>query len=424
MKVLVIGNGGREHALIWKLAQSRHVGTLYCTPGNAGIAQHARCVPIASNDIPSILKFSKETQIDLTVVGPELPLTLGLTDVFHAEGLSVVGPTQAAARIESSKVFAKEFMQRHRIPTAPAAIFSEPDAAEDYIRRHGAPIVVKADGLAAGKGVVVAQTETEALQAVESMMRQRVFGEAGGQVILEDRLEGEEATLLVLTDGKTVIPMVPSQDHKRIFDNDQGPNTGGMGAYSPIPILTNALIEKILREVVEPAVTGMANEGCPYQGVLYVGLMLTSVGPKVLEFNARFGDPEAQVVLPRLETDLVEILEALVKGRLNQIKVQWDSRASVCVVLASKGYPGKAEMGIPITGLQKVEALGDVIVFHAGTDLKDGQMITAGGRVLGVTARGENLAAAREKAYEAVSRIRFDGMQFRRDIAKKPLRYG
>lgn len=422
MKILVIGSGGREHALAWKLAQSPRAPILYCAPGNAGMARLAQCIPIPSDDISALVSFAKEKQMDLTVVGPELPLTLGLVDAFREEGISVVGPTRAAARIEASKVFAKDFMQRHRIPTAPARVFSEPDAAMDYIRQHGAPLVVKVDGLAAGKGVIVAQEEAGAFQAIEVFMRRRVFGEAGNRVVLEDCLAGEEVTLLVFTDGRTIVPMVPSQDHKRIYDDDLGPNTGGMGAYSPVPILSEALQQQVLRGAVEPAVAGLAKEGCPYQGVLYVGLMLTSEGPKVLEFNARFGDPEAQVVLPRLETDLVEILEAIAAGHLDRIKVQWKSNAAVCVVLASKGYPASSEAGFPITGIEEAEAGAEVNVFHAGTTIKNGQVVTAGGRVLGVTGLGRDLVTARERVYEAVARIRFSGMQYRRDIALKAIR--
>jgi phosphoribosylamine--glycine ligase len=292
----------------------------------------------------------------------------------------------------------------------------------DYIRQHGAPLVVKVDGLAAGKGVIVAQDEAGALQAIEVFMRRRVFGEAGNRVVLEDCLAGEEVTLMVFTDGRTIVPMVPSQDHKRIYDDDLGPNTGGMGAYSPVPILSEALQQQVLREAVEPVVAGLAKEGCPYQGVLYVGLMLTSEGPKVLEFNARFGDPEAQVILPRLKTDLVEILEAIASGRLDRIKVQWKPNAAVCVVLASKGYPASSEAGFPITGIEEAEAVEEVNVFHAGTTVQDGQVVTAGGRVLGVTASGSDLVTARERAYEAVARIRFSGMQYRRDIALKAIR--
>jgi phosphoribosylamine---glycine ligase len=421
MKILVIGGGGREHALVWKLSQSPRCRKIYCTPGNPGIARHAECVSIKTDNILSLLAFAKEKQVDLTVVGPELPLTLGLVDVFKEEGMLVVGPTQAAARIESSKVFAKDFMNRYRIPTASATVFREAEAAIQYIKKHGMPIVVKADGLAAGKGVTVCYDEAEAIHAVEAAMRQKVFGEAGSQIVLEDCLEGHEVTLLVFTDGKTIVPMVTSQDHKRIFDNDQGPNTGGMGAFSPADVLTETVQQQILHEIVEPTVAGLAAEERVFQGVLYVGLMLTPVGPRVLEFNARFGDPEAQVVLPRLRTDLVDILEAIAKGHLSRLSVQWDPDAVVCVVVASKGYPITSQIGIPVTGITEAEAIDGVVVFHAGTVFKEGQVVTSGGRVLGVTGRGSNLLSAREKAYQAVARIRFDGMQYRRDIAFEAL---
>jgi phosphoribosylamine--glycine ligase len=419
LKILVVGSGGREHALVWKLAQSPRVQTLYCAPGNPGIAKLAQCISIPADDIPSLLAFAKERRIGLTVVGPELPLTLGLVDAFAAEGLPAAGPTRAAARLESSKVFAKEFMLRHRIPTAPARIFSAPEPAIQFIRQHGAPIVVKVDGLAAGKGVVVAQEEAGAVQAIETFMRRKIFGEAGNRVILEDCLAGEEATLLVFTDGRTAVPMAAAQDHKRVYDHDLGPNTGGMGAFAPAPILSDRLRKKVMKEVVEPALAGLAEEGCPYRGVLYVGLMLTSEGPRVLEFNARFGDPEAQAVLPLLETDLVEILLAIVEGRLDRVKVGWKAGAAVCVVLASKGYPATPEVGFPISGIGEAEADSGVLVFHAGTAIKDGQTVTAGGRVLGVTAVESDLPRAREKAYRAVEKIRFQGMQHRRDIALK-----
>jgi phosphoribosylamine---glycine ligase len=421
MKVLVIGSGGREHALVWKLAQSPRIQKIYSAPGNPGIAKHAECVSIASDHISSLLAFAIEKRVDLTVVGPELPLTLGLVDAFKEKGIKAVGPTQAAARIESSKVFAKDFMKRYRIPTASANVFHKSEAAIEYLKKHGMPMVVKADGLAAGKGVTVCYEEIEAIKAVEAAMCRKVFGEAGSRIILEDCLAGHEVTLLVFTDGKTIVPMVTSQDHKRIYDNDRGPNTGGMGAYSPAAVLTETLKRQILHDIVNPAVAGLAAEGCPFQGVLYVGLMLTPDGPKVLEFNARFGDPEAQVVLPRLRTDLVDILEAIVQGRLNRLRVQWDTDSVVCVVVASKGYPATSQSGIPITGISDAEAIDGVVVFHAGTVLEEGQVVTGGGRVLGVTGRGSNLLSAREKTYQAVERIRFDGMQYRRDIAIKAL---
>jgi phosphoribosylamine--glycine ligase len=416
MNILVIGSGGREHALVWKLSRSSRTRALFCAPGNAGIAQQAQCVPIAVQDVDRLLAFAVEKSIDLTVVGPELPLTLGLADAFRAKGLKVVGPSREAARVEGSKAFSKEFMKRHGIPTAPFGVFTEPDRAADYIRAQRDPVVVKADGLAAGKGVVVAGDQLEAIRAVDAMMREKAFGPAGGRVVVEQRLEGKEATFLLFTDGKSIAPMVSSQDYKRARDGDKGPNTGGMGAYSPASILTSPVIDRVIRDVVEPALSGLEGECGGYQGVLYVGLMLTDEGPKVLEFNARFGDPEAQVVLPRLETDLVDLFEAMALGRLGEIPVRWDSMATVCVVLASGGYPGKYETGHPITGLEIFGESDGPMVFHAGTEKRNGRVVTSGGRVLGVTARENDPGSARRRAYEEVSRIRFEGMQYRTDI--------
>ncbi|MBI3812440.1 MAG: phosphoribosylamine--glycine ligase [Nitrospirae bacterium] len=421
MKILVIGSGGREHALVWKLARSPRVEALYCAPGNPGMGRNARCVPIKTDDLDELLEFAKRKAVDLTVVGPELPLTMGIVDRFKEAGLRIIGPSRGAAEVEASKAFSKSFMERHHIPTAHARIFDEPEPAIRYIKEHGAPIVVKVDGLAAGKGVIMAQDETEAILAVDLILRRKQFGEAGSRLLLEDLLDGEEATFLVFTDGKTVIPMVTSQDHKRVYDQDQGPNTGGMGAYSPAPVLTEALQLQVLREIVRPTVDGLAREGRPFQGILYVGLMLTTDGPKVLEYNARFGDPETQVILTRLETDLVDILEALESCRLDQIEVLWSPKVSVCVVLTAKGYPATYESGRPITGIDQAESKEGVVVFHAGTFLRDGELVTAGGRVLGVTAVGDDFQQARDRAYEAVSRIRFEGMHCRMDIALKGL---
>ena len=419
MKILVIGSGGREHALVWKLAQSPRAETLYCAPGNPGIARRARCVPIKAGDLSGLLDFAKSEAIDLTVVGPEGPLTMGIADRFREAGLRIVGPSRSAAEIEFSKVFSKSFMQRHRIPTAHARIFHEAEPAIQYAKDHGGPLVVKVDGLAAGKGVIIAQDETEAVQAIDLILRRKTFGEAGNQILLEDRLEGEEVSFLVFTDGKTVVPMVTSQDHKRVFDQDQGPNTGGMGAYSPAPVLSKILQEQVLREIVRPTIDGLAREGRLFQGILYTGLMLTQNGPKVLEYNARFGDPETQVILTRLDSDLVEIFDALTVGTLNRIRVRWSPNVSVCVVLTAKGYPATYESGQPITGIEQAEAKNDVVVFHAGTVLRDGELVTAGGRVLGVTANGRDFQQARDLAYEAVSRIRFAGMHCRMDIGLK-----
>lgn len=421
MKILVIGSGGREHALVWKLAQSPKVDTLYCAPGNPGVTRHARCVPIKIDHLDELLNFAKRKGIDLTVVGPERPLTMGIVDRFREAGLRIVGPSKRAAEVEASKAFSKSFMERHHIPTARAQIFDEPEPAIRYVKEHGTPLVVKVDGLASGKGVVVAQDETEAVRAIDLILRQRAFGEAGNRVLLEDRLEGEEASFLVFTDGKAIVPMVTSQDHKRVFDQDRGPNTGGMGAYSPAPVITEAVQERVLREIVRPTIDGLAQEGRPYHGILYVGLMFTPDGPKVLEYNARFGDPETQVILTRLESDLVEIFEALAAGSLDRIQVRWSPKVSVCVVLAAKGYPATHETGRPITGIDQAESKDGVVVFHAGTFLRGGELLTEGGRVLGVTAVGDDFQQARTRAYDAVNRIRFEGMHCRMDIGLRAL---
>jgi len=422
MNILVIGSGGREHALVWKLSQSPRVRALFCAPGNPGMARLARCVPIPPDNLDGLLDFAKRKAIDLTVVGPEGPLALGITDRFRDAGLRIIGPSKKAAEIEGSKAFSKNFMDRHRIPTAPARIFDDPEAAIRYIKDHGAPIVVKVDGLAAGKGVILAQEESEAIQAVDLILRRKKFGEAGKQILLEDLLQGEEATFLVFTDGKAIVPMVTSQDHKRVFDQDRGPNTGGMGAFSPATVMTDVLQEKVLREIVRPTLDGLAREDRPFQGVLYIGLMIAPDGPKVLEYNARFGDPETQVILTRLDTDLVDIFDAMADGRLDQIEARWNDKVSVCVVLTAKGYPATYESGRAITGIDLAESTDGVVVFHAGTFLRDGELVTSGGRVLGVTAVGDDFRQARDRVYGAVSRIRFQGMHCRMDIALKGLK--
>lgn len=419
MKILVVGGGGREHALVWKLAQSPLAEEIYCAPGNAGIADLAECVNIPAEDVDTLLEFARAEEIGLTVVGPEAPLAAGIVDKFTAAGLKIFGPTQAAALIEGSKALAKEIMEKYNIPTAAYASFTDRAAAEEYIRTQGAPIVVKADGLAAGKGVVVAMTEQEALDAVADMLSGNAFGSAGAKVVIEEYLEGEEVSVLAFSDGKTVLPMVSAQDHKRVFDGDEGPNTGGMGAYSPAPVYTEELAEQTLRLVLQPAVDGMLVEGREYKGVLYAGLMVTPKGLKVLEFNARFGDPETQAVLMRLESDLVEIMLAVVDGRLDECTLKWSDDAAVCVVVASGGYPGKYEKGQPISGLD-VE-YPDTVVFHAGTKFVDQQVVANGGRVLGVTAHGATIAQAIEKAYAAVDGIHYDGCFSRRDIGYRAL---
>ena len=416
MNILVIGSGGREHAIIWKMAQSRRTVHLYCAPGNPGIGHLARCVSIKPDDLEGLKDFAIRQKIDLTVVGPEQPLSRGIVDRFEASGLRIVGPGKKASEIESSKVFAKSFMFRHGIPTAGAHITDNHGEAIRYIKKHGAPLVVKADGLAAGKGVVVARTETEAIEAIDTIMREKVFGDAGNRVLLEDCLEGDEVSFLVITDGLTILPMASAQDHKRIFDQDRGPNTGGMGAYSPSPIFNEALQQRVLQKIIRPTVDGLAGEDRFFRGILYAGLMITQDGPMVLEFNARFGDPETQVILPRLESDLVTVFEAVAAGTLDQHSLQWSPKTSVCVVLTSKGYPASYETGRPITGVEESESNKGVIVFHAGTSIQKEKLVTAGGRVLGVTASGENLKEARDLAYHAIGEIQFNGMHYRQDI--------
>ncbi|HSB52578.1 MAG TPA: phosphoribosylamine--glycine ligase [Dissulfurispiraceae bacterium] len=421
MKVLVIGGGGREHAIVWKLAQSRLVDKIYCTPGNAGISEIAECVEIESKDFGALVDFVRYDWVDLTIVGPEDPLALGVVDAFEHEGRRIVGPTRAGAQLESSKVFAKDFMKRHRIPTADYKVFSSYLHAEEYVRMKGAPIVVKADGLAAGKGVIVASTVDEAVEGLRIIMKEKVFGEAGNRVVVERCLTGEEASYMVFTDGKSIVPMASSQDHKRVFDGDQGPNTGGMGAYSPAPVVTPELEAKVMDTVMKPLVRGLQDEGITYKGVLYAGLMIDNGNPMVLEFNCRFGDPEAQPILSRLKSDLVEVSMAIVDQKLADIAVEWKDDPAVCVVLASGGYPGNYEKGKGISGLDEVKKMDRVVVFHAGTAFDDGGIVSNGGRVLGVTATGQDIGAAKAHAYEAIDKIHFDGMHYRRDIADRAL---
>jgi phosphoribosylamine--glycine ligase len=421
MNVLVVGGGGREHALVWKTAQSPLVDRIFCAPGNAGIAAHADCVQIAATDILGLRKFARENRIDLTVVGPEAPLAAGLVDAFSSAGLRVFGPTRQAARLEGSKVFAKQLMQRHGIPTAPFRTFTAPERAKAYVEMIGAPVVVKADGLAAGKAVIVCPTLTDANEAVDRIMVRREFGNAGGQVVIESCLTGEEASMIAFTDGRTIAVLPSSQDHKPVFDGDEGPNTGGMGAYSPAPVVTEELAAQIEREILVQAVHAMNREEKPYHGVLYAGIMVTDDGPRVLEFNCRMGDPETQPLLVRLKSDLVPLLLATVDDRLEEAQVEWDPRPAICVVMASGGYPGTYQKGVPIEGLEAAAAMKDVVVFHAGTKEDEGTLLTNGGRVLGVTAIGETIREARDRAYSAVSKIHFDGAHFRTDIARKAI---
>jgi phosphoribosylamine--glycine ligase len=421
MKVLVVGSGGREHALVWKLAQSPHLEALYCAPGNAGSHRLAEAVPIAEDDISGLCRFARQQPIDLTVVGPEIPLALGISDTFAEHGLHVFGPSQAAAQLEASKSFAKTFMLAHGIPTAAAEICETIDAAQVYIRGHDGPLVVKADGLAAGKGVTVCHTQDEALHAVHQAMVERVFGEAGDRVLLEDFLSGEEASFHVLVDGERMVPLPSSQDHKRAFDNDTGPNTGGMGAYSPAPVITEALQTRILSDIVEPVVRGMAARGTPYRGVLYTGLMIVEGNPYVVEFNVRFGDPETQPLMVRLADDLLPWLHGAARGCLQPGPIAVTPEAAICVAMVSEGYPGSYTTGLPISGLQEVAQLHDTWVFHAGTSLQHNRISTNGGRVLGVTARGESIAAAIEQAYQAVGGIHWPGVHYRRDIGYRAM---
>jgi phosphoribosylamine--glycine ligase len=421
MKILLVGGGGREHALACAISRSPLCTELLAAPGNPGIARHARCVPVRDTALDDLVGLARQERPDLTVVGPEAPLAAGLADRLRAEGCPVFGPSQAAARIESSKAFAKDLMARHGIPTARFRIFDEPGAARAWCRTLGAPLVVKADGLAAGKGALVCRTLPEADQAVALCMETRAFGQAGLRIVVEEFLEGEEASFFALSDGEAILPLAAAQDHKTVFDDDRGPNTGGMGAYSPTPVLGPAASEQVMAGIVRPVIQAMAKAGAPYTGVLYVGLMLTRQGPRVVEFNCRFGDPECQVIVPRLGEDLVPLLAAAARGGGLPSRVAWRPEAAVCVVAASGGYPGAYETGFPVEGLEEAEALPGVRVFHAGTTLRDGQVVTAGGRVLGVQGEGPDIGRAVAQAYAGIARIRFPGMHYRRDIGRRAL---
>jgi phosphoribosylamine--glycine ligase len=421
MKVLLVGGGGREHALAWKISSSNLCEKMWAAPGNPGIAQHAECVPIQADDISHIVEFAKGHGVELVAVGPEDPLAAGLADAVRKAGILCFGPSAAGARIEADKAYAKNLMRSVSVPTAEARIFTDLKLAKDYVLSRDYGVVVKASGLAAGKGVVVCREPYQAVKPLEDMMQRKVFGAAGATVVVEEMLTGQEATVLAMCDGKSIYPMEPVQDHKPVNDGDTGPNTGGMGAYSPVPIVDGRMMDRIEREILVPIVDAMRRDFGRYEGVLYVGLMFTPGGPKVIEFNCRFGDPECQPLMMRLTSDLLEAMAATAEHRLEDVAMQWDPRPAVCVVMSSGGYPGQYAKGFPISGIEQAEELPDVKVFHAGTAVKDGKLVTAGGRVLGVTALGDTLAAAQKRAYEAVARIHWQDCHFRRDIAAKAL---
>ena len=423
MNVLIVGNGGREHALAWKISQSPKVERVFVAPGNAGTAADAENVEISAENFPALIKFAKENGIALSVIGPEAPLAAGIVDAFRDAGLRVFGPDKAAAELEASKVFCKNLLRDTDVPTADYQVFDDPDHAVKFLKdREDVPVVVKADGLAAGKGVIVCRKRDEALAAVEMIARRRAFGAAGNRMVIEERLDGQEASVLAITDGRTLVTLQPAQDHKPAYDGDTGPNTGGMGAYCPAPLVDDEMLHWIERHVLVPTIHGMKHAGRPFNGVLYAGLMITNQGPKVLEYNVRFGDPECQPLLMRLKTDLVDVIEAAIDGRLDQLDpLEWDPRPAVCVVMASEGYPGSYTKGHPIRGLDDAAKLADVKVFHAGTKTSEGQVVTAGGRVLNVTALGNNIANAKFNAYRAVKCIRWKGAWCRKDISDKAL---
>ncbi len=423
MKVLVIGGGGREHALVWALKKCRRVDKVYCCPGNAGISGLAECINIGTDNIRALVDLVKCEWIDLTVVGPEVPLGLGIVDVFEREGLKIFGPSQRAAMLETSKVFAKDFMRRHAIPTARYKVFTSYPQAEEYIRLMGAPIVVKADGLAAGKGVIVAATHEEAEDAIRLIMADRVFGDAGDKVIIEERITGEEVSFMVFTDGKAIVPIPTSQDHKRVYDNDKGPNTGGMGAYSPAPVVDKAMEETIMETIMRPTISLLAKDGIKYKGVLYAGLMIREGKPYVLEYNCRFGDPEAQALLMRLDSGIVDIFLAVYDEALEAATIKWKPEAAVAVVMAAGGYPGDFQRGKVITGLESIKEPDGVCVFHSGTAFDGGYYATSSGRVLTVAALGENISEAKDNAYQAAAKIHFEDMHYRKDIAMRALKY-
>lgn len=422
MKILVIGSGGREHALVWKISQSPRVTKIYCAPGSAGIGELAELVAIAPEQIEQLADFAAKEKIGLTVVGPELPLTLGITDLFEARGLKIFGPNKAAAQLEGSKAFAKSMLDENHIPTAAFGTFTDAASAKAYLAQREPPYVIKADGLAAGKGVLICANREEAETAVDEILVRKAFGSAGEKVVIEEFLDGEEASFMVLIDGEHILPLASSQDHKRVFESDEGPNTGGMGAYSPAPVVTAKLHDRILREVFAPMLAGLQKKGIVYRGVLYAGLMITTDGPKVLEFNVRFGDPECQPIMMRLKSDLVPLLDAAIDGKLDRVQVEWHEDPAVCVVLCANGYPGTYGKGKEIRGLEKLKNWANGFVFHAGTAVDRGRWVTSGGRVLGVTARGKNIAGAVQEAYRAVGEISWDGMHYRKDIAHRAIK--
>ena len=422
MKILVIGSGGREHSLVWKLSQSPRVAKVYCAPGNGGIGAVAELVRIGPEEIEKLAGFAEKEKIDLTVAGPELPLTLGIADLFQKRGLRLFGPDREAARLEGSKAFAKEMLRENRIPTAAFATFSDAALARKYLAGQKPPYVIKADGLAAGKGVLICSTRSEAEAAVDDVLIRRAFGAAGERVVIEEFLEGEEASCMVLTDGEHILPLASAQDHKRVFDGDRGPNTGGMGAYSPAPVVTDEIQQRVMEEILRPLLQGLNKRGIRYRGVLYVGLMITGDGPKVLEFNARFGDPECQPLMLRLKSDLVPLLEATIDGKLGEVQVKWTDESAVCVVLCAAGYPGGYEKGREIKGLERLKDWGRGVVFHAGTTKQEGRCFTSGGRVLGVTALGNTIQEAIREVYQAVGQIEWDGMHYRKDIAQRAVK--
>ncbi|HMF50638.1 MAG TPA: phosphoribosylamine--glycine ligase [Candidatus Saccharimonadales bacterium] len=422
MRILVIGSGGREHALVWKINQSPRVTKIFCAPGSAGIRELAEPVAIGPEQIAQLAAFAEKEKIDLTVVGPELPLTLGIADLFESRGLRIFGPNKAAAQLEGSKTFAKNLLRANHIPTGSFGTFTDATAAKTYLDQQKPPYVIKADGLAGGKGVVITAKIAEAQSVVDDILVNKVFGNAGDKLLIEEFLDGEEASFMVLTDGEHVLPLASSQDHKRVFDHDEGPNTGGMGAYSPAPVVTSEIHHRVLRDILTPLLAGLKSKDIHYRGVIYVGLMITKDGPKVLEFNARFGDPECQPIMMRLKSDLIPLLEATIDGNLRQIKAEWHEDPAVCVVLSANGYPGTYDRGKEIAGLEKLKDWHNGFVFHAGTAKDNGRWLTSGGRVLGVTARGATITDAVKEAYRAVDKISWDGMHYRKDIAQRELK--